>query len=256
MSHRRGARGGVLSLDQLEFRYDPFPIGIAAPVFEPACYAELVSQFPDIALFTTADMGVKYVLSDHKSRRNYLHFIRRTPIWRELAEWITSDRFVAYVLEVLTERDLDLGYVQRPPMRRLVRQLGFGLSGRRDRHTSLVSRFEFSMLPADGGYLLPHTDSARKVISMVVSMVADEEWEPAFGGATDVNKPKHERLMYNESNRKACFDEMDIVDSFPFRPNQSVVFIRAYNSWHSVRPMTARGSPAMRKSITISLIER
>jgi hypothetical protein len=46
---------------------------------------------------------------------------------------------------------------------------------------------------------------------------------------------------------------MEVLETFPFEPNQAVVFVKTFNSWHSVRPMTGRGSPAMRKTLTINI---
>ncbi len=46
---------------------------------------------------------------------------------------------------------------------------------------------------------------------------------------------------------------MELVDSFAFTPNQAVVFVKTFNSWHSVRPMTGRGSSALRRTLTITI---
>ena len=46
---------------------------------------------------------------------------------------------------------------------------------------------------------------------------------------------------------------MDVIDTFEFTPNQAVIFIRTFNSWHSLRPMTGKGSDAMRKTLTINI---
>jgi hypothetical protein len=109
------------------------------------------------------------------------------------------------------------------------------------------------MLPAAGGSVIPHTDSPGKIVTLVVSMVGDDEWDPAFGGGTDVNRPKDVRLAYNELNRQAGFEDMEVLDTFEFTPNQGVIFVKTFNSWHSVRPMTGNGSGAMRKTLTINI---
>jgi hypothetical protein len=46
---------------------------------------------------------------------------------------------------------------------------------------------------------------------------------------------------------------MEVLDTFEFTPNQVVVFVKTFNSWHSVRPMTGAGSPLMRKTLTINI---
>lgn len=39
------------SYDHLKFRYEPFPIGIAKPLMDPAIYKEFVDSYPDKELF-------------------------------------------------------------------------------------------------------------------------------------------------------------------------------------------------------------
>ncbi len=49
---------------------------------------------------------------------------------------------------------------------------------------------------------------------------------------------------------------MNVLDTFEFTPNQAVVFVKTFNSWHSVRPMQGNGSTAMRKTLTINIETR
>ena len=109
------------------------------------------------------------------------------------------------------------------------------------------------MLPAAGGYVIPHTDERSKIVTIVVSMMQDGEWDPTFGGGTDVNRPKDITRNFNWMNAKAEFDEMEVIDTFDFTPNQAVIFVKTFNSWHSVRPMQGNGSGAMRKTLTINI---
>jgi hypothetical protein len=46
---------------------------------------------------------------------------------------------------------------------------------------------------------------------------------------------------------------MEILDAFPFEPNQAVVFVKTFNSWDSVRPMAGSGTDAMRRTLTINI---
>ena len=242
-------------LDELSFRYEPYPIGLASPVFEADLYRELVASYPSDELFERSRIGVKYVLSDRVHRAAYFRFLRSAPAWNEFHRWVTSDAFINHLLKKLGEHSLRLPYRQRSRVQRYLRHLAFGLAGRPDQRGSLRSRFEFSMLPADGGQVIPHTDSPGKVITLVLSMLGDGEWEPSVGGGTDVNVPRRSALMFNRMNEKAGFEDVDVVHTFPFLPNQAVVFLRTYNSWHSVRPMTAAGSSLMRRTVTINVLE-
>jgi hypothetical protein len=153
------------------------------------------------------------------------------------------------------EGQLDLGYRYASPVARRLRQLRDGLRGKASsgKYSPLRARFEFSALPVDGGFLVPHTDAPTKVATIVVSMLKDGEWDPAFGGGTDFNKPKSDHLRYNQMNRSAAFEDMDVIDSLDFVPNQGVMFVKTFNSWHSVRPMTGQGSKATRNTLTVTV---
>ena len=120
---------------------------------------------------------------------------------------------------------------------------------------ALRSRFEFSSLRADGGRVEPHTDAARKVITLVLTMIKDGEWDTAYGSGLDINRATDNRYSFNWQNQMVPWDKLEIVDTVPFVPNQCTVFIKTHNSLHSVREMTQKGSKALRKSVTI-VIER
>ena len=246
----------MFSYDHLDLRYEPFPIGLAKPLVDQARYDEMLANYPDPELFAyLAKVGHKYSLSEKSNPKAYHDFIKSKPIWRDFHALVKSKTFIKDVVEALAERHIDLGYKKLPtPAKRawkLARNLSRGSldAGR----PPLSARFEYSMLPAEGGYVIPHTDSPGKIITMVVSIVDEGEWDPALGGGTDVNKPKDPALTYNELNRQAEFDEMEILDTFEFTPNQGVIFIKTFNSWHSVRPMTGRDPNVMRKTLTINI---
>ena len=47
--------------------------------------------------------------------------------------------------------------------------------------------------------------------------------------------------------------EVEPVASFPFVPNQCIIFVKTFNSLHCVRPMQAEDSSAMRRTLTINI---
>lgn len=245
----------MFKLDHLHFRYEPYPVGLAKPLFDDATYRDLLSNFPPADLFNRRKLGHKYALSEGINRKAYFQFLRQNPVWRDFNRWVRSDAFITHLLDTLAQHKLELPYVQRPRMQRYFRQVAYSLAGKLDHRCSLRSRFEFSMLPADGGEVVPHTDSPGKAVTLVVSMADDDDWDAAFGGGTDVNRPKSDALKFNLMNNKADFEQMEVVDSYPYQPNQAVVFLRTYNSWHSVRPMTGSGSALMRRTLTINVME-
>jgi hypothetical protein len=240
--------------DNLEFRYEPYPIGLAKPLMASDLYREFLANYPALEQFDYLEkLGHKYSLSEHFNPRAFKRFVKSNALWKDFDKWLKSGDFVRGILGKLAKSNLDLGY---DPDMTLGRQLRKRIThaGRLNWSASrLRTRFEFSMLPADGGHILPHTDSPSKVITFVVSMVDDGEWNPDFGGGTDVNMPKDIRSSFNWINKQGRFEDMDVIDTFEFSPNQAVIFIRTFNSWHSVRPMLGKGSSAMRRTLTINI---
>jgi hypothetical protein len=248
----------MFTFDRLKFRYEPFPIGIARPLMDTGLYRQFVAEFPAKEMFADLSVvGYKYSLSEKSHPRTYRQLVHTRPVWKELHHWIKSDAFLKEVLGALEERHLELGYKVMSPGRRFVRRIGKLAKGHlRSTRGRLGARFEYSMLPVDGGHVLPHTDSPGKIVTIIVSILDDNEWDPAFGGGTDLNRPKDPRYSFNRLNRQGRFEDMEVIDTFDFQANQAVMFVRTFNSWHSVRPMQGKGSPAMRRSLTINIEER
>ena len=246
------------SYDHIKFRYDPFPIALAKPFMEPGLYEQFVQNFPPIGIFESFEelgkQGRKYTLSEKENKKVYLDFVHSIPLWRDFYAWIKSDAFPYGVMEMLRQHDIDLGYRYVPPVRRLGRSVKNLIRGRHSaRYVPLKARFEFSALPADGGHLVPHTDAPTKIVTIIVSILREREWDPSFGGGTDVNQPKEERHRFNYVNRLASFEDMEVLGTYDFTANQAVIFVKTFNSWHSVRPMTGSASSPLRKTLTINI---
>ena len=247
----------MFTFENAEFRYEPYPIGAIAPIMASDVYEQLVDSFPPVELFDyMPEVGHKYTLSEKFKPANYHDYIAKTPVWRELHAWIKSERFFDGVIAMLGAHDIDLGLGKAKftgkgiwPWR-----LGEMMKGRWPRgDLSFRPRFEFSMLPADGGYVTPHTDTPRKIITLVVSMVKPGEWNPEFGGGTEVDRPKSDCHAFNRMNRYIPFEDAEALHTFDFKPNQCVIFIKTFNSLPCVRPMAGTGRPALRHTLPIPI---
>ena len=249
----------MLTFDHARFRYAPYPIGIVRPVVERTLYEEMVRSYPPIDLFAhVSKVGEKYALSEKLNRARYRDFVASTPVWRELHRWIKSPEFIDALDTMLCAHHVDLGLRKRYAMgsKRWSRALKALRRGRLPRRPiRLRARFEFSSLPADGGFITPHTDAQRKILTLVVPVVKEGAWNAGWGGGTDVNRPRSERYAFNWVNQNVPFEDVDVLDSYAFAPNQCIVFVRTFNSLHSVRPMTGSGSQAMRNTLTINVEE-
>jgi len=54
-------------------------------------------------------------------------------------------------------------------------------------------------------------------------------------------------------NRQADFDDMEVARTIEFAPNVGIIFIKTFNSWHSVRPMQAPSKECMRRNLIINI---
>jgi hypothetical protein len=246
-------------LEGVRFDYEPYPVGYSADVFPADVYADLLKHWPATSLFEFKPvLGNKYSLSEVNHPDNYHRFIAETPCWNVLHARIKSPAFVHYVIDLLKRHRLDMGLQgskvedQRSTGRRIAAALRYA-AGRFPRK-GLRSRFEFSMMTADGGNILPHTDSPRKLITLVLSMVGMGEWNDAWGGGTTVLKPIDRSRSFNFLNHQVPFDECETMHTYPFHPNQCVLFIKTYNSLHAVHPMTGPAG-VMRRTLTINIEE-
>ncbi len=248
---------GMFQFKDPHFRYEPYPIGVIKPLMDEAAYKEMVESYPPVDLFMhLPKVGHKYVLSEKFNGENYQRFILETPFWRRLHAWIKSDDFIDTVDRMLCEQHIDLGLSrvhisEVKKWRRIWKEIKRGRFPRIP--PGLRARFEFSMLPADGGHILPHTDAPKKLITLIVSAMQEGEWNPEFGGATEVNRTKDKDDAFNWLNKNVPFEKVEMLDRFDFAPNQCVAFIKTFNSLHCVRPMQGKGSDVMRKTLTINI---
>jgi hypothetical protein len=245
----------MLNFSASDVRYEPYPLAVLRPAVDPALYDELSSSFPDTSLFgTIPKYEYKLSLSEKFEPQNYHRFLSSTPAWNRFHSWIKSDAFIHDTLSFLRSNQIDLGLDDSlagasGKLKRAVSQLARGKLP----HPApkLRSRFEFSVLRADGGEVAPHTDTPKKIITLVLSMIRDGEWNPQFGGGLDVNRATDRAYAFNWNNRIVPWDKIEVVDTVAFVPNQCVVFVKTFNSLHSVRKMNQKGSKALRKTVTI-----
>lgn len=248
----------MLSFQQTDFIYEPYPIGVAHRVFEDGYYKSLVESFPPAELFKfMASLGNKYSLSELNNPDLYHDYVNASAPWREFHRWLKREEFPYEILSMLGERRIDLGLRRpegngaKPSAPTLLERLRGGR--RPDVAPGLSARFEFSMLPADGGFIKPHTDSPQKIVTLVIAMLNEGEWNLSLGGGTEVLRPKDVTQNFNHLNRYLEFDEVETLDTFEYRPNQCVIFIKTFNSLHAVSPMKGQSTGLMRKTLTINI---
>jgi hypothetical protein len=247
-----------LLLDNLDLRYDPYPIGVIAPAFDPQFYDELLRTFPPISLFEFQPrFGSKYSFNVGNRAKPFKEFIAANSAWRKVDDFLKSDEFLNATFAKLLSRGVDLGY--RPGKhstgKRLSKLFRGVASGRLPAIEAPVRvRWEFSALPAHGGNVIPHTDSPMQYVTYVISMVDRDEWNPEWGGGTDILKTKDPARGYNLMNKAMPYDETITLDTVPYRNNQGMLFVKTYDSLHGVKTMEGPEG-VLRKTVTV-IIER
>lgn len=257
----------MLNFEKIRYRHDPYPIAFAENVLDPNLYEALTQEFPPLeALKQAPNMGKNKFLLTEFSGAPYFDLISRSPNWRRFHDYVKSREFIDKVLETLKAGHVDLGFsgarhvsdnhfdsrlkrlgekIQRNIATRFLSPQG-GVTGH------LTSRFEFSSLRGEGGSHRPHTDAPRKVISLILSMMKPGEWDPSWGGGTSVCRPKLMSNNFNHLNKYMDFDDVDVLETYPFIPNGCVVFVKTFNSWHAVMPYEA-DIRVTRKSVVINI---
>jgi hypothetical protein len=242
-----------LNFNNAQFDYKPFPICYIPDFIDESTYKTLSESYPDMSKFAfKTKLGGKYSLAERNNGEFYFEFLKNNPCWKDFYDHVKSKEFALQMIDYVKSNNIDLGFKQdiwwtengnMPWRNALARFMNKRV---------MMSKFEFSIMPANGGHILPHTDSANKNITLVLSFIKPGEWNEAWGGGTEVNEPKDETKTYNHVNKVFPFEEVKTLKTFPFKPNQCVLFVKTYNSWHSVAPMNGPET-AMRKTVTINI---
>jgi len=245
----------MLNFQNIRFDYDPYPIGIAKQALDPGYYEELIESYPDDDVFVYKEyQGVKLSLSQLNNRAGYYTNLKSNPAWQRFYDYIKSERFIAEALAMLKAHNIDLGLSDFGWRDRVVKRFKAYKRGAPQPHfPKLRSRFEFSSMPITGGSIRPHTDSPSKVVTMVIPILRAGEWQEEYGGGTSVVMPKDRTRSFNYMNDYMDFEEVDCVRTYPFEPNQCLVFVKTYNSWHAVWPMKGNDQTILRRTLTINI---
>ena len=224
----------MFNWDKVSVRHEPYTVFYIRDLLQPSYYHELAETFPLLSDFRyRATLGNKYLLTEAEGEP-YYDFVKTYPAWRKFHAEIKSVNFREQVLSFLRSH--------------MNQEIQDG-----EPAESFTARFEFSVLPTNGGSQRPHTDSPRKVVTLVLSLMKEGEWNPDWGGGTSICTPKDHTLRSNYSNKYLDFDDVEVIDTFPFVPNAGVLFVKTDVSWHCVTPINLPVDGTIRKTVAISL---
>lgn len=236
----------LFDFSRAEFSYEPFPVGFLHSIFPDSFYSRLVDSFPDESTMTAfPDKGHKYLLSEGSDPLKYQEHIRSHPAWSELHSIVKSVAFVQYCYDALKKNQVDLGMPGIPVL--------FPAPAEELDQEYITARFEFSSLAVPGGYHRPHTDLPKKMVSLIIPMIKDNNWKKPEAGALSICSPVKKEKIFNQVNQYLDFDEVTILRRYPFLANSGILFPKTFNSWHCVEPLQNENA-RFRRTIVIQLL--
>jgi len=223
-------------------RRHPFAHFFVQPVFPEDYYAELLARLPPLDWLKPIDETGTVVYTDGratgvgKARAYPGRYIadmadiegreqqeNRGTFWLELSRWLMSDRFRGLILEKF-----------RPE---IPARFGEGATLSTDIDARLVRDFTSYAIG-------PHTDSPRKLISLLFYLPKDESMRHL---GTTIFAPATPGLR-DEGGRHHKFDGFKRVATMPYVPNALFAFFKTDHSFHGVDTI---GDPGIERDLLL-----
>ncbi len=250
---------------QYDIEYYPFPIAQIKNYIDPKYIDKLVKSFPDISLFDYIEdkkFGNKYALSEVNNRKKYFKFLKSNKIWNDFFLQINTIEFQKFCFDKLSEKKIALNHPIPTNSLQKIKYLinhylyRIGKVLFNDKiylgSPKIKTTLEFQIMSANGNYLLPHTDSKRKILTFCLNLT-DSNWKKEYGGGFSSFIPKDISNYYNFNDEFLQFNQCDTIKDYDFEFNQVNLFIKTFNSLHGVKQMQGPKT-SYRKSINFSFI--
>jgi hypothetical protein len=251
----------MINLKNITFDYEPFPHGICKNIIDEDIYQKLVDEFPKIEfLKKTSDKNNinkfnKYSLSSNLEKKEFFSVLNGRDILKKFINYLLSREFKKYLIEILYNNNINFGIkVEELNFKKRFKNFLYNISPNFlvKQEQEFEINVEFSSIPFKNGMIKPHTDSQYKFASIVIPIV-DKNWVDNFNGGTNFLKPKNNEKTFNYLNNTLEFNETELIKIIPFERNQFLIFLKTFNSLHSVGPMTGYDENKFRNSLTLTL---
>ena len=197
-------------------------------------YKDLSTTYPDSNLFSDHNDFAKS-LTDESD--NFSNFIEKNNKWKNFIEELNSRAFAEDLIKLFNLKNV---YFSKNSWKKNIPLF---------KKVKLSFRFNIS---EEGGFSLPHTDSSRKLVSMVLFFV-DKSWSEKNGGQVLLYKPNNPVYENNWRNKRINKVNLDVIKTIIPSPNKIYGFKKTKNSYHSVEPIKQINSIS-RKVLMINLI--
>ena len=222
----------MINLSDHLFNYDPYPFGYFNEIFTHEFYKSLCEEYPDISELKISEDKKKYNINKFNKfslTNDHIEFgdlIKKKKNFLNLYNFLNSKEFFLKISEILLKNNIDL-------------QLNFEKRGFLLKKRKYNLFFEFSSIPCDGGFILPHTDAPKKIITFIVPIIndSDKEIENFKKVGTSILSMSDPKYSFNYYNRTMKLEDTIEKKYINFSPNKMLMFIKTHNSLHSVGPV-------------------
>lgn len=202
------------NIDHIEFK-DRFFLFEKKNFLDQDIYTELKNNFPPIEIFSKHNDFARS-LSDEND--NFSTFLEKNLAWKNFVSNMNSKTFAEDLINFF---DLKNVYFDENSWKKRIKIF---------KKVKLSFCFNIS---EEGGFSLPHTDSSRKLVSMVLFFV-DDIWNENNGGQVNLYKPLNRVFENNWRNERVDKDKLEIIKTIIPSPNKIYGFKKTKNSYHSV----------------------
>ena len=225
----------LYSVANAPLRYYPFPHIFVEDVFPAQFYRKLLEHLPPRDQFTTLK-ALGRVYGDYPDSRFVLQLAPHTlskldapyrDFWFETGQWLLTGELMNFMLLKFDQ------YIERPA----------AAAPQPFVHEAfLVQDYSTYQLP-------PHTDSPKKVVSVLFYLPRDESLSHL---GTSIYVP-HDRSRISDGTAFEPRADFDLVRTMPFKPNCLFAFVRTDDSFHGVEPLS---EPDVRRDLLLYDIKR
>ena len=239
----------MLNLKNDKFEYDPYPFGYFNEIFDRDFYNSLCDEFPSVNELKVSKDKKEYKLNKFKKfsltndHAEFKSLMKNKNNFSKLYKFLDSEEFILKLSEVLLKNHIDLK-LRYSLKKFFIKKRNFNLF------------FEFSSIPCDGGFILPHTDAPKKIMTFVIPIIKsdDIEIEKFKKIGTSILAMSDNKLSYNYFNKTIRYEDTIEKKYVNFCRNNMLMFIKTHNSLHSVGPVEPLNDKIkFRNSLTFSL---
>ena len=247
----------MINFNNFVFFYDPFPHCILNDFLEKTFYEEICREFPDLTYFEEVNNKKgenkfsKYRFANNsKQIKSFNKFVSSTYSIKKFLEYLNSDKFIISLNSFLLENQIDLRL--RSKVKHDVKNIIKSLFS----HSSNID-FEFSAIPIENGYIMPHTDGPNKLVGFVIPIIDINDSYSAKNLGTKILRAKTNEYKFNYYNKTVPLADTELVRELPFEKNQMSLHVKTFNSLHGVGPIVNldQNKKFFRRSISIFVLK-